>query len=433
MYRERDLQTCLWGLVGFRQNQNPDYPELAPSLLESSSGLYFQDEHPLLTIENISQAVTNYDAYNYPLYNPATSYAIGDKVRDGIGGKVYESLTDDNAGNAPGASPDHWAEVNLFSQKLEALVRASITKVAARVMQMKKLRETTKTLLENVQLFDGNGSLNDKEIKLGRFVGFRLMVEDHRDLAVVIRRLGTQFTEPNPDFKLYVFHTSQVDPIAVVPVALAKASSFEWSKIDLALRYLSEEYGPGGSFRIGYYEDQLQGQAINRGYDFGVSPAPCNCNKWYSYYLKWSKFIRVQPFAVTPDVVPGPDGSGAQLWNIESEVVHYRKSYGLNFDITIKCDTTDFLCREKDLFVEPIIKQVANDLLGEMAYSVRNNVLAKEVRQAAMYALETRPNSNPGAAKMLEKAIAALDFDLSDLNEACLPCNDSKGPYYGTL
>jgi hypothetical protein len=50
-----------------------------------------------------------------------------------------------------------------------------------------------------------------------------------------------------------------------------------------------------------------------------------------------------------------------------------------------------------------------------------------------MYALETRPNGNPGLVRQLEKAIAALDFDLSDLNESCLPCNESKGPTYTTF
>lgn len=435
MYLENDLQTCVFGLVGFRQNQNPKYPALAPSLLVSSSGLYFQDAHPLLTIENLDQALTNYDAYTYPLYVAETIYPAGDKIRAAAGGLVYESLVDANEGNAPAASPDFWVEVPLFSQKMEALVRSSINKIAAQVFQDKKLRAATKTLIENVQLFDGNGALADKEIKLGRFVGFKIMLEDHRDLITIIRRIGTQFSQPNPTFKLYIFHTSSEEPLEVIDLVLAKTNSFEWSRLDRALRYLGEDHAPGGSFRIGYYEDLLVGQAINRGYDFEVAPGCGTCNNWYKLYTQWSKFIKVAPFEVTPaaEYLPDAEGVGAKMWPTEGEVLQYTKSYGLNLDLTVRCDITLFLCRERDLLTDSLLKQVAVDLLNEVAYSVRNNVIAKETRDLAMFALQTQPNGNPGLTKQLEKAIAALDFDLSDLDEACLPCGDNSGPVYKTF
>jgi hypothetical protein len=435
MYRDLDLQNCLFGLVGFRQNANPKYPLIAASLLETESGLYFQDEHPLLTIENLDQALTNYDSFPYAAYAGATIYALGQKVRAVVDGKVYESLSAGNTGNEPSVSPLSWVEVPLFSQKLEAVVRSAINKIAAAVFQNKKLREATKSLMENVQLFDGNGSLTDKEIKLGRFVGFKLMLEDHRDITTVIRRLGTQFSQANPEFKLYIFHTSQEDPVKIIDLALTKSNSFEWSTINESLKYLSDDYAPGGAFRIGYYEDLLVGQAINRGYDFAVSPQPCNCNNWYGLYSKWSKFMRVEPFSVTPepDQLPDGDGVGATLWSLESEISQYQKSYGLNLDLSVRCDTTEFLCREKDLFIQPLLKQVAVDLLSEMAYSVRNNVIAKETRDLATFALLNKPDGNPGKVKELDKSIAALDFDTSDLNEACLPCNNSQGPTYTSI
>jgi hypothetical protein len=431
MYIESDLQACLWGLVGFRQNNNPDYPALTPSLLESSTGLRFQDEHPLICIENLDQALKNYDSFNYAAYDALEDYAITEKVR-AVNGKVYESIDSPNVGHEPSASPLFWVEVPLLSQKLEAVVRSGINKVAAQVFQNKKLREATKTLIENVQLFDGNGSLTDREIKLGRFVGFRLMLLDHKDLTTIIKRLGTQFSQVNPNFKLYIWHSSQEDPIATLTIVLTKANSFEWTKLDYTLRYLSESYAPGGSFRIGYYEDNLIGQAVNRGYDFAASPVPCNCNNWYGLYSKWSRFILVEPFEVTPATNPLTPG-GPKLWPQESELVSYQKSYGLNLDLSVRCDTTNFLCRERDLFTQAILKQVAHDLVNELAYTTRNNTIAKETRELAIYSLETKPNSNPGLKKLLDKAIEALDFDLSDFNEACLPCNNNSGPEYGTI
>lgn len=428
MYRNIDLQTCLWGLIGFRQNINPKYPNLVPSLLESASGLYVQDQHPLLTIENIDQALQNYDAYNYPVYGPAVVYSEGEKVK--YSGKVYESRGDDNEGNQPDTSPADWLEVNIFSQKLEALVRAGMSKLAAAVFQNKKLRESTKTLLQNTVLFDGNGSLQDKEIKLGRFVGFKVELLNHRDMITLIKRIGLQFTTENPAFKLYIFHTSQIDPIAVVDIDHDKEYSFGWHKLDQKLAYLSDEYAPGGSFRIGYYENRLVGQAINRGYDFSAAPMPCNCNSWLSYWRKWSPWISVTPFYVLPDVQPEVDGSGAKMWDTSKEADTWTKSYGINLELSVRCDCTEFLCRERDLFTNALSMQVVHDLLNEMAYGVRNNVLAKEVRDAAQFALLNKPDGNPGVIKKLEKSVAELDFDTSDLNEACLPCDEGHGPVY---
>src|SRR5688572_16034355 len=128
MYREKDLQDGLFGLVGFRQTDNPAYPQLANYLLQSSSGLYFEDEHPLIHIENIDQALKNYARYNFPAYSAGTEYAQFDRVKTGDG-KVWESLVNNNQGNTPDTSPGSWKEISLLSQKLEALVRAAINKI----------------------------------------------------------------------------------------------------------------------------------------------------------------------------------------------------------------------------------------------------------------------------------------------------------------
>lgn len=439
MYRDNALQTCLFGLVGFRQSDNPDYAQLAPSLLTSSSGLYVNEEHPLLTIENIDQAFKNYDKFNYLNYVGATAYLEGARVR-AANGKVYEALRD-TQGDEPSASPLDWLEVNLLSQKLEQIVKSAGSKVLAQIFTEKKLNQVTKAIFENVQLFDGAGSMLDKELKASRFVGFQLVAENHRDVITVIKKLGTQFSAENPAFKLYVYHSSQEDPIKIYTLNLTKVNSFQWSKItdddgELYLRYLSEDHAPGGAFYIGYYEADLLGQAINKGYDFQSIPC-ATCNRDYAFYSQWSRYIAVTPFEVPAAALVGinpADPGGPKLWDIDYNQYQYVKNYGLNLDFTTRCDVTDFLCSEKHLLADALLKQVAVDILRELAYSTRNNVIAKEVCQLAMYALNNKDNYTPGAEKKLEKAIAAISFDLSDLNEACLPCNDKGGRVsWGTI
>ncbi len=441
MYREKDLQACLTGLIGFRQNVNPDYPNLSPGLLASSSGLYVQDEHPLLCIENLDQALKNYDHFNFPVYAIGTTYNTGDQVRYS-NNLVYESLDDDNIGNAPTASGStHWVEINLFSQRLDSFLKGSAAKVLADIFVEKKIAGATKSVFESVQVFDGSGAIIDKEIKSGRFVGYALRMFTARDLTAVIRRLGTQFSQANPDFKLYVFHSSQSVPLKVFNLALSKSNAFEWTRLldsgqDYLLRYLSDDHGPGGMFFIGYYEDDLVGQAINREYSFSIPPTCGSCSASFYYYEQWSKYFEILPFSVKASNLVGllpTDIGGPFLWDMNQMEISYSRNFGLNLDISMRCDVTDFLCREANIFSNILIKQVTVDLLNAIAFSTRNNAIAKETRDMAMYALNNKDNNTPGVLKQLEKAKAAINIDTSDLNSDCLPCANNKGPSWGSI
>jgi hypothetical protein len=351
MYREKDLINCLFGLAGWRQNINPDYEELIPSLVQSDSDLFFQDDHPLVTIENLDQALKNYDQYIYADWIIGTTYKKGARVK-AADGKNYESLVDDNIGEEPSASPASWSVVNLLSEKLTAITRAAINKVVNRIFTDKKIDGATKSIFENVQLFDGAGSLLNKEIGQGRFVGFEIILASHRDITTIIRRIGTQFTAPNPGgLKIHLFHSSQEDPIKVWDLVLLKTNSFEWSKLqdddlkDWVLRYLDEDHQPGGSFYLGYYEDDLPGMAINRAYDFANAPGCTSCGMNYNYWSQWSRYMQINPIEIASaylvDIKP-TDPGGAKLWDIRKNGYQWTKNYGLNLDLSVVMLPTSF-------------------------------------------------------------------------------------------
>jgi hypothetical protein len=425
MYRENELSTCLYGLAGWRQNQNPEYPTLPASLTASLTSLYYQDAHPLICIENLDQALKNYDVWTYPSYAEHEVYAIGDKVRYSDG-KVYEALA--AIADAPLVleSAD-WVEVELLAQKLEALTRAAINKVANAMVTQKKLDGVSKSIFENIQLFSGVGDITQKVVKQSRFVGFELRMKSARDVALAVRRIGTQFSAANPDFKLWLFHSSQSEPVTSVDMALSRANAFQWTDSDLILQSLSSQLFPSGSYYLGYYEDNLVGMAINKGYNFGTVPACGSCTNDLALFSQWSRFMAVIPFYVPAEFLTGitPDDLATPLlWDINANQYVYNNNFGLNLDLTSGCDLTDFLCREKRLFTDAIVKQVAVDVCNELAYSTRNNVIAKETRDLAIYALSNPDKNNQGLITKLDQAIEALSFDFSDLSDVCLPCND---------
>lgn len=428
MYIKTQVIECLKGLVGFRQTDNPDYPQLGPSLLVSESGLFFQDEHPLLNIENIDQALKNYAKYNFPEWQVAVEYSIGQRVYEGT--VVYESLINNNTGNQPSASPGQWVVVDLFSQKLQALVESSINKMLLKVTTKKKLRENTKSILDNVYLFDGVGRLADKELKQNRFVGISFKVMTENDLRAIIKRIGLQFTEANADFNLYLFHSSQSNPIKVFTYQVAGNSSFQWfAEENFALPYNAETLDSGGIYILGYYEEDLTGQAINKRYYWDRAPNCATCNKDHYYYENWSQYFDFGPVSVGAQFLEGikPSDGAAKLFDVDKMAYYDSSNFGINMQVTANCDLTDFICRNRELFTDPLIKQVTVDLLEEIAYSSRHNQISKETRTLAMYALNG-DKDNYGQKKELAYVIKGLDFDMSDLNSVCAPCQDKWAP-----
>lgn len=435
MYRESDLQNCLYGLAGWRQNQNPDYEILPPSLIQSSTGLYFQDVHPLVDIENLDQALKNFAKWNYPAYTTGATYAQGDRTRYAGDEKVYEATV--AVPVAPSVPDGNFVEVKLFSQKLEALTKAAINKVANKVFNQKKLRGVTKAIFENVLLYSGVGDLMNKEVKQGRFVGFKIKIKSQRDVALQISRISTQFSLANPSFRLFVFSLSNEEPIRVIEMNLG-ANVPSWKVVDdFFFRWISGTTQPGDEIAIGYYENDLQGQAIKKAYNFGAAPQCSTCNADHFYYTNWSPWIDVMPFYVSAENLVGilPDYTDPdnpilpKLWDINVMQPVYSNTFGLNMDISVKCDLTDFLCGERSLFTDVIMKQVAVDAIGEIAFNTRNNTISKETIDHAHWVLQGDKDVS-GLRKELQDAIDGLDFDLSNLNSSCLPCNNGRGITY---
>ena len=61
MFNSGTLKTSLLGLVGIRQNENPLGEQLTTAVTTSRSGLYANDEHALLTFDNLKSIAPIYE------------------------------------------------------------------------------------------------------------------------------------------------------------------------------------------------------------------------------------------------------------------------------------------------------------------------------------------------------------------------------------
>ena len=151
------------------------------------------------------------------------------------------------------------------------------------------------------------------------------------------------------------------------------------------------------------------------------------CNRRdYEAYLAWSKYTEINPFRVNGNDFSIEDESLA-LWDAEDMQYFTDKTWGLNLDITVGCDLTDFIVDQRWLFQDVLMKQMAVDALREFVYNpnVRTNRHSVNAgRTEILYEIDGDSSSmrESGLAYELKQAFDAISLTTSGINRVCLPC-----------
>lgn len=391
MIQVKRIEDALLHLVGFEQDSTSGI-KISNNLAESESGLFFQQAHPLITLTNLSCIAPDYE----------------------------------NIEPTPENDP--------LSLWLEKKVRASIIKVINRFINEKLVSKTSNSLCENKTLFDGTGRLSDTISNRKNLVGFEIVPIRSKGVTTRINRVCLQFTMPGI-YKLYLMHSSSFAPIKTIEVE-KKTKGAEWITLnDVILPYQSEHTDVGGSWYLCYRQSELPegSKAINKDRDWSKGPCKeCSRNEYMSWSA-WSKFIEVHPFEIKEEAAEDVDGS-VIMWDIENNEYQYNRNYGLNLDISIYCDLTDFIISEKHLFQEVVMKQFAIDILREFAYNpnVRTNRHSINAsRMDILYELDGDSSSmkKSGLNYQLEQALKAISISTQGLDRICLPCRNNGIKY----
>jgi hypothetical protein len=420
MFNAATIQSGLSGLIGFKQHYNTAYDRYDSNVSSALSGIYIDGTtHSLFTVENIAACAENFSKTDVVSYDSAVTYQKGDVVKSV--NIIYESLVDTNINHTPASSSSYWVVTNLMSAYLRRLLNGSCLNLFNSVFAHRKLYEISKTLLSDVSLYEGVGNLAKKVTKLSRFVGYRIN-PTYPDTVINISHIGFQFDTVDDDFNLYVYHSSLNTPLATINFNLTKAISFQWESLTnlLSLYTNSSATNTKGRFYIGYFEDDLAGQAIWKEQLFSGSGCD-SCNNLDSYlYKQWSKYFSIQPIYVENAWLSGTD-----MFDEEKVIELSNQNWGLNLRVQVNCDVSDLIVRNKFAFVDGMKKQLTHDLLRDMAYSLRDNQKMLKVSQLAHYALENKENKTKGIIEELEDAVKSISLDMSGLSKVCLPCENA--------
>lgn len=447
MARANDIQDKLLHLIGWEQNYDTSDLKISDALTVSESGLYFQQIHPLLTLQNMACIAPDFKNMTFEEYNAKKSYSKGNVVKYDeksyskgnvikYDEKLYKALQE-ALNKQPDIEPEYWVETNPFSEWLESKTKASIQKAITRYCNEKIAQGTYKTLCENRTLFDGTGRLVDVVKNRKNLVGFEIVPVRAKGVTTKINKIGLQFTEPG-EYTLYLMHSSMDAPVKIIKLNKIRKNSIEWFSLDdVYLPYQSEDNDAGGSWYLCYFQSELPegSQAIRKNKDWSKEPCNSCSRREYLAWMAWSKYIEVHPFFVNEELINDDfEKQALHLWDVENNQYTYNNNYGLNLEITISCDITDFIIEQRMLFQDVIAKQVAVDMLREFAYNANvrtNRHSINASRLDILYEVDGDSSSlkKSGLSYQLDMAFKAIKLSTEGIDRVCLSCKNNGVKY----
>lgn len=426
MIRIADIQQSMQHLVGWENTTDPS-KIVNPSLETSDSGLYFQHAHPMLTLDNIRSVMPDES------YVAFGNYDATEAVKKGAI-RVYDSKKwisrADSTGVTPGTDATKWEVYDQLSEYLSAEVRIGVSTMVNQLMTTKESENAVKSLFEHKYLFDGAGRKQCTIQNSNRIVGFE--IEPIRGIGITtqLHKLGMQFVGATGTLKVYLFHTSHIDPIKTWTLNLSQTANFQWFDLgETMLPYVSSGNNAGGCWYICYSQKDFANsvmEAVNVNKDW--SKEPCSeCNKGnVKDWRVMTKYIRISPFTAE---VPEDFSTNPQLFDTANVAYTPTFNYGMNMEISIGCDITDFIVSQKQLFANCLQKQVAVNLLRKIAYNPNVNVDRNQLnasRQELLMELDGNTYTRSSGLKGdLKKAYDALKVNTTGMDSACLPCQKS--------
>lgn len=357
MYNNQTV-TSLLDLIGWRAWHNTDAPSLTAVNTNSASGRYFNEANGIVSLKNIHSCMPEgHDLNDY-----------------------------------------------LIQLKTDVINRALTL-----LFQRKALDMQTKSLLSDNYLFNGPGRASNTITKNGRFVGLRIELGLYQGVKAEIDEIWTQVDTVQGPLNLYLFHSSKLDPIKVIALNLTKVNEVQRHILTgadiIEMMYVSNNNSPGGSYYLGYYENDLAGKAINR--DTKLMTDCCGSN---FVGQRRGYFESITPFNVANQHL-----AGTQIWDDLHTNKISNNNYGLNIRSSVKCDLSEYILRNRSQLVELITMVMKKYVLELYMNSNNTNHIEGFSQDKAAYLVKEMEDN-----KELDNAINETNFNFEG-QSPCFP------------
>lgn len=316
---------------------------------------------------------------------------------------------------------------------LKNIRKTAITSVLNDLVSNKLSKKGLKTKLSDTVVFDSTARFTNFIHNNSKFVGWSFRPVASKNIVTRITKIALQSLQPVTNLPIYVFHSSQLDPVAQTSITTTKSTSVNWVALTTPIILNYNDHDRGGYYFIGYHQDNLisssseSNRAIYKDHDLSV--APCgSCNKTdITAHKSWSKFLKIDT-----GTFDGFDTESPQMASTEKINFGENKNYGLNFMIETSCDLTSFITDNKSLFAPTLQIRYAIELLRYIDMSpIRKNVVTDTMKNEAFTAIHGSISENNyikvrGLMHDYNSYMEGLNMDTSYLDPICL-ASTNKG------
>ena len=429
MFNPPLIQATFQGLVGMLQPNDPNVPQIptGSALLQTDTGLYMQNIHPLVTIDNLYFAAPDFTIYKWSSWVSGQAY-VATNIINFTDGNLYKCILGVTSATTPPNDATHWVIYTPFLNWLTQLYKQASTNYIGEIVKRKKLLKMGKALLEKQELYRGYGNQNSLIVGLGRAVGFELKPAAVDGLLMQINQIGVQLSAAQSELNMYLYHTSQAAPLNIFHVNGIAKQTFDWQPLtDCILGFKTNNTDTSGVYYLVYYEADLTGQAVGKTWDFTTAPCPGCDNVNAAAYNKWSKYTRIRTIEVAPQHLD----PARNIFDYNYISYNNNTNYGLNLSISVRCDLTQRIIDTRLLFGDGFAKQLAYEALKVIAYSSRVNPYNDKVNKMAMADLD--PKVSGSFILDWNDAIDATNMDLTGFSKSCMPEDDTATIKWGSV
>ncbi len=418
MLDTKTLATELTGLIGLYPGFSTIGP--LPADYHRAPVAFLQDAHKLLRYDILSAVGPNLPAIVAEPYTAERTYELYE-ITQNTEGQFYESNVSANQGHDLTDS-NYWRKTTQLSAWYGRIERGAIGKL------MRELVESPppEPLMHRQALYSKESNLAGVINKSGSFLAQRLTLLA-RNTAINIARLGIQVSGPLANVPMYIFHSDDAEPVAMVRLTGNTSGRTIWANPN---EYLFERRE--GYYLIGYFESDLPAgvSAVGGQRNFQVTGCS-NCNPIdYELAVGRSPYVHIQPV-----YVPNPSQTGVMNW--ADEIAVETQTWGINMLLEAECDVTQTLLANRKIMTNALLYTIACDVLEELSTSDRVNAVAKDMRAQAYVALYGQQNSKTdfGLTTKRDKKISELKAVLVSIAPNCIPAEEEEpeGLEFGSM
>ena len=396
MYNIVTIQEAIAGRIGWRKHPNPaETRNPMGDMLPSASGRYFQDEHALLTNENLINTFDIFGDFTYAAWNSGTTYSKGDMIY--TGSAYYVSIVDSNTNNIVSLTT-HWRLTTPFNEQLRQITMAGAAKVVNDWFNLKTTLRSSKSLLKKSLVIAIPG-YKGETFTSSAYVGWRIVPTPSQDVVLTIDRICIH-VEESTNVVVNLYKDGSATPEATTTFVTDGTPT--WKQVNWELER-------GSYYYVAY--DRTGLQPIN-----GIANA----------YKDWAfnRFPGTLPYAEVSAFEYANTG-----WGDVTDIQSCDNNYGLNMMISAKCDYTDLIVDHIEMFDDSFAKAVTIGALRWMAMNPNARINRNEgnidpIR--VLYEIEGDAiGRNGGLKKDYDVALKGITFDDRKFSEHCLPCKRS--------